>query len=57
MLCQGAILGARVGDERLPEVLKAGLYDRDLLEKEIDSFVDAVMQKTKKGAKATAKEL
>lgn len=42
----GAILGARVGDENLPEHLKAGLYDRQLLEEEIDSFVDAVMQKS-----------
>lgn len=55
----GAILGARVGDENLPTVLKDGLYDKDSLEKEIDSFVDAVMQKTKDGDEevATAKEL
>ena len=41
----GAILGARVGDENLPEQLKSGLYDRQSLEEEINSFVDAVMQK------------
>lgn len=41
----GAILGARVGDENLPEHLKSGLYDRHLLEEEINSFVNAVIQK------------
>jgi ADP-ribosylglycohydrolase len=41
----GAILGARVGDENLPDQLKSGLYDRQLLEEEINSFVNAVMQK------------
>ena len=41
----GAILGARVGDENLPEQLKSGLHDRQLLEEEINSFVDAVMKK------------
>lgn len=41
----GAILGARVGDKNLPEQLKSGLYDRQSLEEEINSFVDAVMQK------------
>jgi len=53
----GAILGARVGDENLPQELKSGLYDREVLEKEIDSFVNAVMQKTKNNNKATAEEL
>ena len=43
----GAILGARVGDENLPQQLKSGLHDRHRLEKEIDSFVDAVLQKAK----------
>jgi ADP-ribosylglycohydrolase len=41
----GAILGARVGDENLPDQLKSGLYDCQLLEEEINSFVNAVMQK------------
>jgi len=41
----GAILGARVGDEHLPHQLKSGLYEREALEKEIDAFVNAVMQK------------
>lgn len=54
----GAILGARVGDENLPKELKSGLYDRDLLEKEIDAFVNAVMkQNTSDDNAATAKEL
>ena len=53
----GAVLGARVGDENLPQMLKSGLYDRELLEKEIDSFVDAVMQKTKNVCKTTVEEL
>jgi hypothetical protein len=44
--CLGVILGARVGDENLPDELKSGLYMRQELEKEIDSFVSAVMQKT-----------
>ena len=41
----GAILGARAGDEHLPHQLKSGLYEREALEKEIDAFVNAVMQK------------
>jgi len=41
----GAILGARVGDEHLPPQLKFGLYEREALEKEIDAFVNAIMQK------------
>lgn len=41
----GAILGARVGDEHLPQQLKSGLYEREALENEIDAFVNAVMQK------------
>mmetsp|Transcript_32437 Transcript_32437/g.52909 ORF Transcript_32437/g.52909 Transcript_32437/m.52909 type:complete len:92 (-) Transcript_32437:37-312(-) len=53
----GAVLGARVGDENLPQELKSGLYERELLEKEIDSFVDAVMQKTENVGKTTVKEL
>lgn len=53
----GAILGARVGDQHLPEELKSGLYQKELLEKEIDSFVNAVMQKTKANGKTTVKEL
>ena len=44
--CLGVILGARVGDENLPNELKSGLYERRALEEEIDSFVSAVMQKT-----------
>ena len=44
--CLGVILGARVGDENLPDELKSGLYERRALEEEIDSFVSAVMQKT-----------
>lgn len=47
----GAILGARVGDENLPPQLKSGLYDKEHLGQEIDSFVDAVMQKTKDSSK------
>ena len=42
----GAILGARVGDENLPKQLKDRLYDRQVLETEITSFVKAVMQQT-----------
>lgn len=41
----GVILGARVGDENLPEQLKDGLYDKVALEHEINAFVNAVMQK------------
>jgi len=48
----GAILGARVGDENLPQSLKSGLYDREILEKEIDFFVNAVMQRTENNGKA-----
>lgn len=44
--CLGVILGARVGDENLPHQLKSGLYEQQALEKEIDSFVVAVMKKT-----------
>ena len=44
--CLGVILGARVGDENLPHELKSGLYERQALEKEIDSFVVAVMKKS-----------
>lgn len=44
--CLGVILGARVGDENLPHEVKSGLYERHALEKEIDSFVGAVMMKT-----------
>ena len=44
--CLGVILGARVGDEYLPHELKSGLYERQALEKEIDSFVVAVMKNT-----------
>lgn len=39
----GAILGARSGDEGLPNELKEGLFHRKELEKEINSFVDAVI--------------
>mmetsp|Transcript_10531 Transcript_10531/g.22964 ORF Transcript_10531/g.22964 Transcript_10531/m.22964 type:complete len:284 (-) Transcript_10531:102-953(-) len=53
----GAILGARVGDENLPQMIKSGLYERDLLEKEIDTFVDAVMRKTNNGGKKVVEEL
>ena len=53
----GAVLGARVGDENLPPQLKDGLYDRESLEKEIDSFVDAVMQKRRKNGGVPVKEL
>ena len=53
----GAILGARVGDENLPLQLKSGLYERELLEKEIDSFVGAVMQKKEGNDNAMAREL
>ncbi|KAL7539316.1 hypothetical protein ACHAXR_009177 [Thalassiosira sp. AJA248-18] len=52
----GAILGARVGDEQVPKVLKSGLHDRELLEEEIDLFVNAVMQKNG-DKKTTSKEL
>ena len=41
----GVILGARVGDENLPQQLKDGLYDKVALEDEINAFVNAVMQK------------
>ena len=41
----GVILGARVGDENLPQQLKEGLYDKVALEDEINAFVNAVMQK------------
>lgn len=44
--CLGVILGARVGDENLPNELKSGLCERQALEKEIDMFVNTVMQKT-----------
>lgn len=40
----GAILGARAGEEDLPDRLKEGLSDRDAIGKEIDSFVEAVMK-------------
>jgi len=53
----GAILGARVGDENLPQMIKSGLYERALLEKEIDRFVDAVMRKTSNDGKKVVKEL
>lgn len=43
----GAILGARVGDENLPNELKSGLYNMESIAEEIDSFVNAVMQKSK----------
>ena len=47
----GAILGARSGDEGLPNELKEGLFHRKELEKEINSFVDAVI-----GSKSTSQE-
>lgn len=53
----GAILGARVGDENLPVQLKSGLYERASLEREIDSFVDAVMQKARGKDNGAVKEL
>lgn len=40
----GAILGARASNERLPQELKGGLFNRQELEKEIDEFVKAVMK-------------
>lgn len=39
----GAILGARAGASKLPQRLIQGLYPRAELEKEIDSFVKAVL--------------
>ena len=43
----GAIVGARVGHENLPNQLKSELHDRKQLESEIDSFVAAVIYSTK----------
>jgi len=40
----GAILGARAGDEQLPSDMKEGLYDKNLLRKEIDAFVESIMR-------------
>lgn len=42
----GAILGARAGDESLPRELKDGLYDKDEIGREIDAFVESVLQKS-----------
>jgi ADP-ribosyl-[dinitrogen reductase] hydrolase len=40
----GVILGARAGDEQLPSGMKGGLYDKNLLRKEIDAFVESIMR-------------
>ena len=53
----GAVIGARVGDENLPEQLKSGMYDRQSLEEEINSFVNAVMQKPRSNDMNAVKEL
>lgn len=53
----GAILGARAGVDSLPGDLVSGLYDRDALEEEIESFVNAVMQKSKDGDRTAVNEL
>jgi ADP-ribosylglycohydrolase len=39
----GAILGARAGYDRLPPRLVDGLYDKANLAKEIDDFIQVVM--------------
>ena len=39
----GAVLGARAGIENMPSELFDGLHDKDVLAKEIDAFVEAVL--------------
>ncbi|KAL7503974.1 hypothetical protein ACHAXN_001691 [Cyclotella atomus] len=42
----GAILGALAGDDSLPSEMKDGLYDRENLQREIDEFIESILNKT-----------
>ncbi len=56
----GAVLGARVGDENgssLPVELKEGLHHKEEIGREIDSFVEVVLERSGREGSDVKEEL